>query len=441
MYAQTRLGRPNLPPRPEYLIEDLISGADGLTASASQTQVGGTPITTDRANFTTVGTAGDSATLDAAIPGKTRLVFNNGANAMAVFPASGEDLGAGTDTSVSVAAGSMGIFYSITAGEWIQDTAGGGLSYSSGGSTVNVLPKNDGSGGLEDSGITETSTVLDWTPSGGFSGLSVTVGGSSVTYTHAWPRNTVWSGPIGRISGVGAGGYRYHTIYPGYGHSFHDDASDCPHNNITMAEFYEADGKPQVGGFYDASNYFTVEADSGGDTELLASGDYLYLTTAGGSTSTRRIYFFDPAGGMYANIVSSYMSWHVGSGGHQWYLSGSSLFFANGDGLTLSGTRFLQHSQTTGITASTTQTQGQQPLTRGHNVIATCATANDTVTMPSCVAGRDLSIANNGAETLQVFPASGDSIDGGSVDASITIASGSRALFRGDDGTNWTQLI
>lgn len=92
----------------------------------------------------------------------------------------------------------------------------------------------------------------------------------------------------------------------------------------------------------------------------------------------------------------------------------------------------------TGIVASTTQSQGERPLEAPYNVVATVANANDVVTLPPASAGRRCTIMNAGANTLQVYPASGDSIDGGSVDASVTIAAAGSTTFDGDDGTNWT---
>lgn len=95
---------------------------------------------------------------------------------------------------------------------------------------------------------------------------------------------------------------------------------------------------------------------------------------------------------------------------------------------------------TASITASTTQTQGQQALTSDINEVSACANANDVVTLPSAVAGRHCLVINNGANTLQVFPASGDNLGAG-VDTSTTIASGSRKWFVAFDSTNYEPVI
>lgn len=89
------------------------------------------------------------------------------------------------------------------------------------------------------------------------------------------------------------------------------------------------------------------------------------------------------------------------------------------------------------VTASTTQTQGQGALTAKVNIITTCANANDTVTLPSTRKRKICVIMNKGAQTARIYPASGSSIDGGSADAPITLASGSARTFVAASGTAW----
>lgn len=95
------------------------------------------------------------------------------------------------------------------------------------------------------------------------------------------------------------------------------------------------------------------------------------------------------------------------------------------------------HTTETGITASTTQTQGQRPLTKRINIISTCANANDTVTLPSAVAGMEVYIRNNGAQTLKIFPASGDNINGTGANTAVTLAAAASVTYRTADTTNW----
>lgn len=88
------------------------------------------------------------------------------------------------------------------------------------------------------------------------------------------------------------------------------------------------------------------------------------------------------------------------------------------------------------ITASTTQSQGQQALTKQLNIVTTVANANDVVTLPAALAGLRCCVANLGANTLQIFPASSDNLGAG-VDTSTTLAAGFNVTFKAYDATNW----
>ena len=107
----------------------------------------------------------------------------------------------------------------------------------------------------------------------------------------------------------------------------------------------------------------------------------------------------------------------------------------DGDTVLDAGT-FIHQSITIGITASTTQTQGNGALTDAINEIAVCANDNDTVTMPEAVAGREVTVINNGANTLQVFPASGDDLGAG-VDISRALEVNETAKLVAYDNINW----
>ena len=52
------------------------------------------------------------------------------------------------------------------------------------------------------------------------------------------------------------------------------------------------------------------------------------------------------------------------------------------------------------------------------------------------IAGKVCEIINNGANTLQIFPASGDNAGGG-VDTGVTLAAGSNVRYITYNATNW----
>lgn len=97
----------------------------------------------------------------------------------------------------------------------------------------------------------------------------------------------------------------------------------------------------------------------------------------------------------------------------------------------------LRFSPESGITASTTQTQGQRPLTQIANLVETVANADDVVTLPEASPGLPCLIRNVGANDLQIFPANGDAIDGAAANASITLAPDTAIMLIAMDSTNW----
>lgn len=89
-----------------------------VSASATQTQGGGTTIAADITRITVCATAGDACTLRAAVAGAVAVVKNEGAEAGQIFPASGEDLGVGANTAVAIAVGQTRAWRCLVAGTW-----------------------------------------------------------------------------------------------------------------------------------------------------------------------------------------------------------------------------------------------------------------------------------------------------------------------------------
>jgi len=92
-----------------------------------------------------------------------------------------------------------------------------------------------------------------------------------------------------------------------------------------------------------------------------------------------------------------------------------------------------------GITASTTQTQGEQPLTAKFNQISICANPDDVVTLPVGQLGITVSVTNDSANKLQVFPASGADLGNGTNNSTIIFPQQS-IQFYCIDGSKWIRL-
>lgn len=110
-----------------------------------------------------------------------------------------------------------------------------------------------------------------------------------------------------------------------------------------------------------------------------------------------------------------------------------SIYMAGGN---IPQTGLHKRSVTAGITADVGSAQGGSPLTTEINQISTCATAGDSVTLPTAVAGLRVTIINNGAESCDVFPASGDNLGAGA-DTAAALAAGANITYVAYDATNW----
>lgn len=135
----------------------------------------------------------------------------------------------------------------------------------------------------------------------------------------------------------------------------------------------------------------------------------------------------------HGRVGSTVLQANVGSGGtHGFSVNGQTRFAVNNIGeLT---------NVEDAITASATQTQGQRPLLFSYNIVTTVAAANNVVTLPTAVGGQIVRIKNEGANTLQVFPASGDSVNNLPVNTSVTQATNTFFMYIADDATNWTRV-
>ena len=99
------------------------------------------------------------------------------------------------------------------------------------------------------------------------------------------------------------------------------------------------------------------------------------------------------------------------------------------------------HAYQSGLTADTGSAQsGATPLIAGINEISTVGTSGDSVALPSAQGGQIVIIINNGANSCDVFPFSGDYIDGGTVDVAVALTAGSKILYASYDSDNWESI-
>ena len=119
---------------------------------------------------------------------------------------------------------------------------------------------------------------------------------------------------------------------------------------------------------------------------------------------------------------------------------------APASGLEMGDDKLIAKDVNAGLTASTTQTQaGGLALTAQVNDVSTVAANDDTVVLPPLPATGSLEIIiinNDSAESIRVFPASGDDLGaGGDTADAVNIPSGVVRKYISYDATNWIKYI
>ena len=84
-----------------------------------------------------------------------------------------------------------------------------------------------------------------------------------------------------------------------------------------------------------------------------------------------------------------------------------------------------------------TNAQGQAPLLSDNNIIATAAANPSGVTLPVAVTGKSVSIRNNGANSVNVYPATGATITGNAVNVPVSLPVGALVTYTARSATQW----
>lgn len=101
-------------------------------------------------------------------------------------------------------------------------------------------------------------------------------------------------------------------------------------------------------------------------------------------------------------------------------------------------TGLLNQSVAAGLTAVNPGVQGDGALTANVNEVSTVGADNDARTLPAAPSTGSLTVTiiNNGANILEIWPASGDDLGAG-VDTATQLAAGAKVIFTSYDNTNW----
>jgi hypothetical protein len=104
----------------------------------------------------------------------------------------------------------------------------------------------------------------------------------------------------------------------------------------------------------------------------------------------------------------------------------------------LNGVSTTLESLETGITAFATGGQASgTALTDRYNNVTTCTTAKDSVTLPTAVVGTVITVKNNGATSLDVFPAADDCINALAANLAISVPVNAEVKFVAKNAVTW----
>jgi hypothetical protein len=175
---------------------------------------------------------------------------------------------------------------------------------------------------------------------------------------------------------------------------------------------------------------------SGGGTTNFLRADGTWAATPGGATNlsyTAATRLLESSSGTDVNLPL-FTSTEAGLAPLS---GGGSVNFLRADGswaVPPAGTPTFSVAAT--VTAGT-NAQGQGPLTSDFNVITTAAANPSGVTLPTPTVGRVIQIKNRGANSVNVYPASGHTINALAANAAIALPATSQLDFFAKTTTGW----
>ena len=113
-----------------------------------------------------------------------------------------------------------------------------------------------------------------------------------------------------------------------------------------------------------------------------------------------------------------------------------SLVFGTSPSLTTPALAGETFSTAVNITAGT-NAQGQGALTSDHNIVTVTSANPSGVTLPAATTGRRVLVVNRGTNPVNVFPASGATIDALGSNTAISLPVNAMLLFFASSGTQW----
>ncbi len=440
-----------------------------ITANAGGGQGGAFALVNSYNVITVSASTGDSVRLPAVFfPNSLVYIQNNGAEQAAVFPASGDDLGAGTNTSVNINAGeSLTFIATATNATWTQillsdipnellaDTAAGPqIDDATATSTDPTLIPNRAdvdtgvgwsvddmlmliAGAQAGLGLRELDNGVIQVPAADLAITAFATGGQGSATPLTQSYNVI------TVVATTADSVRLPAVF-----------------SVNSILFIKNDDAAQAADVFPASG---DDLGAGVDTAVsIKPGESLsFIATAADSTWTQLVpnvpsellavnaagpaILDEAASSTNPTLRPNQADPNTGVG---WAAGDVMVFLAGGvDGLRLRGTGgtnvLVMYDTQLGITANAGGGQGSAvTLISSYHEISTCASAADSVKLPSAFQdGAIIEVWNNGAESANVFPASGDDLGQGSDTAeALPAGEGARYIATVSNST-WQKML
>jgi hypothetical protein len=192
-----------------------------------------------------------------------------------------------------------------------------------------------------------------------------------------------------------------------------------------------------------AANPVNVYPNSGATIDALAANAPVllpvgatYLFWSPGGTPAWRSHVFIPLGTPAANFITTPTSANLATLVSDETGSGSLVF---GTSPTIT-TPTITFSTTAAVTAGT-NAQGQGALTTDNNLVTTAAANPSGVTLPTATVGRCIYITNAAANPVNVYPATGATIDALAANAAVSLPVGFTLICRAITSTAWRTVL
>lgn len=351
-----------------------LSSSVAVTA-AGATQGTATALTT---SFNVITTVTASTGVALPTPSKAGLlvtVVNRGANPLAVYPASGGTIdGAVLNAPVTLPSGTAATYEASSTTQWYT-----------------VVPAISGSGGTTvtygNGGIVISSTASS------SNGTIALQAGSNIVIT----------------PGIGTNNYSIATsLTPTF-------------TSLTLST--------------------PLMIASGGTGAASLTGNGVVGVNAGGTaltstTLTNGQLLIGSTGSapVAATIAGTANQVSIANGAGSITASTPSTFIAPG---TVKDTSGMYHSTTTGIAAAGATQGTATALTTSYNIVTSVAASTGVALPTPAAAGLIITIENRGANTLNVYPASGGTIDAAAANAPVTIPANGVARYEASSTTQW----